>query len=264
MRKSVADYEVIESQPGWVTGPDYLVCRPPERLGEGEVVLLELLPLDPADHAGFTDRILRLASVEGELVRLIEFGPDTDGPGAYLVTEAYTGGTLADPRAALDLAARAGAVVAAARGAHSLHEVGLAHGSISAESIVFTARGPVLAPPRIHHRPGAVVDAGSWRRVAAVDPAVLAGEAPTRASDIWSLAATLHMAIAARPLYPGIESDAPVTAVQRVLFTRPEVDPALPEPLRALLRRGLEADPADRFSTAEELAASVGSRGDGP
>ena len=93
-----------------------------------------------------------------------------------------------------------------------------------------------------------------WRDVAVLDPALLRGEHPSRSSDIWALAATLHGVLSSRPLYPGIEGDERVTAVQRILFTRPEIDPSLPPGLVETLSACLADDPGDRLLSADELA----------
>ena len=79
---------------------------------------------------------------------------------------------------------------------------------------------PTLGGPRARW-PGCA----TGRDVALLDPALLRGEEPSRSSDIWALAATLHGLLSSRPLYPAIAGDPGVTAVQRVLFTRPEIDP---------------------------------------
>jgi eukaryotic-like serine/threonine-protein kinase len=115
-------------------------------------------------------------------------------------------------------------------------------------------RGGALAPPPLDLPAGALIRMADWRDVVTLDPNLLAGEDSSRASDIWSLGATLHMALSDRPLYPGIEADAPVTAVQRILFTRPEVDPDLPPEVADVIRTCLQPDAGVRPSTAGEVA----------
>jgi len=87
-----------------------------------------------------------------------------------------------------------------------------------------------------------------------MDPDLLSGEETSRSSDVWALGATLHTALSDRPLYPGIDKDAAVTAVQRILFTRPDVDPDIPPEVADVIRSCLEPDPAARPATADELA----------
>jgi hypothetical protein len=87
-----------------------------------------------------------------------------------------------------------------------------------------------------------------------LDPSLLRGEDPSRSSDIWALATTLHGLLSPRPIYPGIDEDPSVTAVQRILFTRPEVDPALPLGISESLAACLADDPGERVLSADEFA----------
>ena len=93
-----------------------------------------------------------------------------------------------------------------------------------------------------------------WRDVAMLDPALLRGEHPSRSTDIWALAATLHGLLSTHPLYPDIDVDPSVTALQRILFTRPEIDPDLPPDVAATLAACLADDPGERLLAADELA----------
>ena len=253
VRDSIADYQVLRP---WGPAGRY-VCRPPDRLGrEGEVLVTELA-VDAEGWQALCDQLIRLAGAAGPgLLELIEVGPDRVTGRAFVVTETARSG-MDEASGARQEADRLAALEQAARAAHGLHEVGLAHGRIHPGALLLTGRGPVLDLPRLDGPPGEVVRIGSWRELSCIDPDLLAGEGPSRASDIWALGATLHAALSDRSLYPGIESDEPVTAVQRVMFTRPETDPALPSGLRALVGACLAADPADRPPTALALAEKL-------
>lgn len=258
MRKSVADYEVIADLPAAAGGRARYLCRAPGRLRlTRQTVMATEVAVDAAGWPEFAERVARFAAVPSDnLLGLIEAGPDLDpaAAGVYLVTEAPTGGVLAEAGAGLDDASKVAAVAEAALGAHALHEAGLAHGAIDLRSIVVADRGGALAPPPLDHGPGAVADVVDWRDLAALDPDLLCGELPSRPSDVWALGAALHMALSPRPLYPGIDKDAPVTAVQRVLFTRPSIDPDIPPRVARAIEACLAADPAVRPSTAAELS----------
>lgn len=259
MRSSIADYEVLETLESTGGSPQRYLCRPPSRLGWDDAVEVVELRVDPAVVHQWSDLAVRMAAAGDEGLRvLLEVGPDPSGAGAYLSSEAAPGGTLAGPAEGGEPAAGSltgiAAVAAAARGAHALHEVGLAHGAICPESVHLTARGPVLSPPALDGPAGWVVDASSWLRLSTVDPDLLRGEGASRSSDVWSLGATLHRALSARPLYPGIDRDQPVTAVQRIMFTRPEPDPSLDPEVREIITSCLAVDPADRPETASDLA----------
>jgi serine/threonine protein kinase len=262
LRSSVADYQVIRGLASTGAGQARYLCRPPDRLEvDDDAVMITELAVDASGWRELAGNLSRLAGVGSpHLLMLIEVGPDLDpqGAGVYLASECPPGGSLEEPTVPLDVAARVRAVAEGARGAHAMHEAGIPHGSIDRRSILLTARGAVLGPPALGGPPGLSARIGDWRDVAGLDPAILRGEQPSRGSDIWALAATLHGLVSSRPLYPDIEGDPGVTAVQRVLFTRPEIDPALPGDLAKTLSACLADDPAERLSSADELADRLG------
>jgi serine/threonine protein kinase len=257
LRSSVADYQVIRALPATAAGEARYLCEPPGRLERAARVMITELDVDAAGWRDLAGRLARLVGVRSpHLLELLEVGPDLDpeGAGVYLASESAPGGSLAHPTAALDVADQVRALAQAARGAHALHQAGIAHGSIAAESILLTERGAVLAPPVLGGPAGTLARMRDWRDVVGLDPALLRGEPPTRASDIWALAATLHGLVSSRPLYPEIDSDPGVTALQRILFTRPEIDPTLPGELTETLAVSLADDPGERLLAADEFA----------
>jgi serine/threonine protein kinase len=258
LRSSVADYEVIRALPATGTGQARYLCQPPDRLLlDGAPVWITELAVDASGWRELAMHLSRVAGVESaHLLTLIEVGPDLDpdGAGVYLATESAPGGSLDDPIDPLDEASHIRAIAEAARGAHALHEAGIAHGAIDSRSILLTGRGAVLGPPALGGPPGAVARMHDWRDVAVLDPALLRGEPPSRSSDVWALAATLHGLLSSRPLYQDVEDDQQVTAVQRILFTRPEIDPALPAGLVDTLSACVVDNPGERLRAADELA----------
>jgi serine/threonine protein kinase len=257
LRSTIADYEVIRSLPPTGAGQARYLCRPPERLGVDDPVMITELAVDAAGWRDLAGQLSRLAGVASDrLLTLYEVGPDLDaqGAGVYLASEAAPAGTADDPANPLDTAGRVRVVAEAARGAHALHEAGIVHGSINSSSIFLASRGALLGPPSFAQPPGEVAHMHDWRNLVVLDPALLRGEEPSRSSDLWALAATLHGLISRRPLYPGIADDPGVTAVQRVLFTRPEIDPTLPAEVAHTLTIFLADDPGERPLTADDFA----------
>ena len=268
MRSSIADYEVTEVLEGAEGAGTAYRCRPPERMRipgpEGtdpqgpdprvpaaEVMVAELA-VDASGWGELTDRLMRTVAIgSAHLLRLLEVGPDLETGGVFVVSEAPQ---PAPPAGPMDTRRAVARVESVALGAHALHEAGLAHGDIRPAAVFDTERGPVLGLPRLDRSPGWVVEASSWRDLVTVDPERIGGEAPSRSSDIWALGALLNTLASERPLYPDIDRDEPVTAVQRLLFTRPEVDPALPAAVRDLIEACLAVDPADRPTTAAAVA----------
>ena len=216
------------------------------------------LSVDAEGWQHLCDSLVRLASAPGgDVLEAIEVGPDLETGRVFLATESAPGGTLARPEHPLDTDRRVAAVEAAARAAHALHEIGLAHGGIHRGAIVLTERGPALDLPPLDSPVGEAIRIAGWDELECIDPDLLRGEAPSRASDIWALGATLHHALTDQPLFAGIEDDEPVTAVQRVMLSRPEPDAALEPALRNLISACLTADPADRPSTASAIAEAL-------
>jgi serine/threonine protein kinase len=222
--------------------------------------------LDASRWHQTTDQLERLISLGTErFLDLLEVGPDLEpsGAGVYLVSEAAPGGSLEAPAHPLDVAEIIGAVAAAAEAAHALHEAGLAHGSIDGRAVLLTERGAVLGPPPLDMSPGAVTRSSGWRNLSTLDPDLICGESPSRSSDVWSIGATLHNALSINPLYEGMEGDEPVTAIQRILFGRPSVDPSLPANLASVVSACIEADPSRRPQTAAEVARMIRAAGGG-
>jgi hypothetical protein len=257
LRSSIADYEVLSVVAGPGPTPRYL-CHPPVRLEyPGDEVMVTEIVVDSAGRAALEDFLARFAAVGSDrLLSVIEVGPDPGaaGAGVYLATEPAPNGWLSTTGSNLPASDRVRAVADGALGAHALHEGGLAHGAINDQAIVLSERGGLLSPPRLDLPPGALTRMVEWRQMVTIDPNLLGGEESSRSSDIWALGATLHVTLSDRPLYPGIETDPPVTAVQRILFSRPEVDPDLAPEVAGLIRSCLEPDPAARPTTAEEVA----------
>jgi serine/threonine protein kinase len=257
VRSSIADFEVIETLAPTAEGRARYICQAPERMAGVKRVMITEVEVDASGWNALVEKLTRWSTVPADgLLKLLEAGPDLDPAGArvYLASEYPSGGRLGDPSSPLDLPARVEAVAAAARGAHALHEAGMAHGGINLNTVVLTARGPVLAPPPVDRRAGLVTRISDWHEFVTLDPDLLCGEAPSRSSDIWALGVTLHLTASARPLFDGIDADPPVTAVQRLLFTRPEIDPDLHPELAQTVAACLNPDPDARPATAAEVS----------
>lgn len=254
LRSAVADYELGEA-----VAPRCYLARPPERLGFGPDAVIRLweLPVDAAAWPEVSSDLILFASVDSpNLIRLFEAGPDLDpsGPGAYLVTEDPPGDSLATPARHLQLGELIQAAAGAARGAHALHEAGLAHGSISAESIFLADRGSILGPLRPTGPAGAVIRVERWQSLDVLDPDLVRGASPGRSTDIWALAATVHQVCSGKSLYPGLDREQAVTAVQKVLYGPATVASTVPPELADLLEACFDRDPSKRPATALELA----------
>ena len=78
------------------------------------------------------------------------------------------------------------------------------------------------------------------------------------AADVYSLGATLYAVLAGRSPYTGETAE----AVMRAVKAGPplpvgQANPTTPKPLAAVCAQAMARDPADRYATAQELAADV-------
>jgi hypothetical protein len=211
--------------------------------------------------AGDPERQAREAALLGELdhphlVRLHELvnQPCRGGaPRVALVLDLLAGGSLAA------LLARRGrlrpgevvtaiAPVAAAL-AHA-HEHGVVHGDLSPGNIVFTADGrPVLTDLGVARVLGEVGE--GQVTPAYVDPTVARGGAHGPSSDVFGVAAAAFHALTGVPPWNGARpADALDVAAHGELPDLAELAPEAPAQLRAVIARGLAADPHDRGTAA--------------
>jgi serine/threonine protein kinase len=257
----VADYQIVEPLEGWEAEAMY-VAIPPARLSHfGDRVLLKVVN-GLGNERGMrraTDELRIFAAVDSpHVVRLYDAGQDGDQLFYAMGFPAL--GTLRKPTRALSFEERVAAARDACLGADALHEAGVVHRSITPNRVLIGDGGAQLADLGLarYFATGLVTttmpDVGE---IEYLDPAVLRGAPPTRATDIWSLGAVLHFAASGgKSVYPELPAD-PLASVRHVLNVSPTVDPGLPAPLADCIRSALDANPAGRPGTARELAQTV-------
>jgi hypothetical protein len=267
LRPSLADYELLGPfGPGGAQDGAWLARRP-ARLGGGaeSVVITEVADPGPAGWAALAERLSALSMVRNEhLPRLLEAGrtEEPEGPVAWVARYGVDAVPMTTGNDTLALAASKGigrllrAVAGAARGAHALHDAGLAHGDIRPDAVLVAGDKALLDLPlrTVTLRGGVAAPRRESTDFDPVDPTALWGEGPSRAGDIWSLGATAHALVTGRLIHPALAGDPIVTAVQRALIEPPQVSPDLEGTISALVRSCLAPDPADRPATAGDLA----------
>jgi len=260
-RDWIADYQVVRplgppsprTKAFLALAPSRLHDAPPE-------VAVHLLDADPARFALAVEHLRAVAAARSpRIVTLLEAGRDERGePVAYFATSYQERGSLAT-RAPTGIRARLRALAQAARGVHDLHQAGRVYGTVGPGSVLLGDEGALLAVPQPPSplEVGETIMAEPTDRLETVDPAVIRGEGRSRATDVWSLGATIHLVLAQRSLHPGLASDDPLTAVQRVLFEPPAIDVRLPPDQAAVIASCLQPNPEDRPASAEDVALSL-------
>jgi len=257
--EAIAGYSDLRPH-GERAGTTSWLATPPGRVGGagGPVVLTAFEPtLEPEAVRRVVEELRFVAAVSSpHVLRLVEVGEEEGR--AFYAAEHLSGGTLDVPAGELGREGILKVVADAARGAHALHEAGVAHGGISPATIALHEEGAKLGVPALDHlvRPGLTVAAGtSVTSVECADPGLVRGGPPGRPADIWSLGATLHGAISGRSLY-GEELPAGdlFGAVLRLLSERPVVADGVEPDVAALVRACVALDPGDRPPTALAVA----------
>jgi eukaryotic-like serine/threonine-protein kinase len=259
-RDRIADYVLLREVGRGDHGTVYL-ARMPRRLGlAADAVAVKVLSRTGGD--GFDALAEELGVFAGlrspHLVPVYDVG--SDGDVLFYAMRHQPLGPLSAPARELPRRERLLALARAARGAHELHEAGLAHQGIGPTNVLVDRTGAVLAEPAVDHLltrgdtisgPGTGARAG---RLELVDPELMRGRPAGRASDIWSLGVTLHLVLTGHGLFPSLTSADPFAAVRIYLRSRPEPGEDLAEGERAVVVRAVHPDPTRRFRTAAEFA----------
>ncbi|GAB3298163.1 protein kinase [Epidermidibacterium keratini] len=259
----IADF-VVQRPLG--AGGSFLLATSPDRLrtgphDAGEQVVLKVFPADasgdePTAFETLSAALQSIAAVRSPyLVQLIEAGRNAGL--VYCAMEYVDGGSLAAPERQLTFAEVLEAVANAARGAHAMHEAGIPHRNIHPSGIILGSAGTKLSDPGLasYLNPGMTLTGRlGVPKVDFISPEIIRGMPASRATDLWSLGATLHYVASGDSLFPQLDQSNPVAALSAVLHTPPQISPGLPAPIEQIVRACLFTDAPDRPSTAGDLA----------
>jgi serine/threonine protein kinase len=260
-RIGIADYQFIKVLGAGNHGVFYLANRPERLRIEAEFVAVKVLSgansQDTFRRA--TRELAAFAAVRSpHLVTLYDAGQQGDD--LYYSMEYLPGGSLADPAEPLRPQVILSAVADAARAADALHEAGIAHNDIKPGNVLLAADGSKLSDLGLSRllAPGLTITGlGSAGSVEYLDPAIIRGELPSRATDIFALGATLHRALTGQGLYGTLPQDDTVVAMRRVLSRPPVIAGRLPAGIRDVIAATISEDPAARPVTALEVAGRL-------
>lgn len=260
-RDGIADYKFIRQLGAGSHGVFYL-AYPPKRLPvAAEFVAVKVL------SGGSSQDVLRWAHRElaafaavssPYLVTLYDAGQQ--GEEVYYSMEYLPGGSVAVPAEPLSRATALQAMAHAARATHALHEAGIAHRDIKPGNVLLCPGGAKLADLGLSHvlRPGSTITRmGSAGDIGYLDPGLIRGDRPSRASDVFSLGATLHYAVTGEGLYGPLSAEDPLLTVRRVTSHPPVISASVDPDIGEVIAWAIAANPAERPATALRLAERI-------
>jgi hypothetical protein len=246
-----------------------------EQLALGRPVAVKVITAggaDPMAAVRFARERAALAQLSWQpnIVTVFDSGDTADGR-PYLVMEYLPDGSLADrlrrsgPLPAAEVV-RYGLLLAGALA--QAHHRGILHRDVKPENVLIGPMGePQLSDFGIATLANATetVDGALVATLAHVAPELLAGAAPTPASDVYSLGSTLFTLLAGHPPFAADEGQ-PVVRLLARLATEPVPDlrpRGVPDGLCRVLEHALAKDPADRPSSVPALRDRLAGLGRG-
>jgi serine/threonine protein kinase len=196
------------------------------------------------------------------VTRVMQDGADPRGAPAVIRLWAsgrslddLAGGSGVDPRLALQIAEQLLDVLEMA------HAHGVIHGAVSPSNVVVLPSGTIrlldfaMAPGLVEVTEGILRARVSphmspEQRSSLLEPDARAASAPTEQSDVWSVGACLHFAIAGR---------APAVEAPSLRRTVPGIDPGV----GAVVDRALALDPLERYESAYAMLGDIRRVGSG-
>jgi eukaryotic-like serine/threonine-protein kinase len=260
-RGGIADYQFIRMLGAGNHGAFYLAHRPERLHIDADLVAVKVLTGSNSQDTfrRATRELAAFAAVKSPyLVTLYDAGQQGDD--LYYSMEYLPAGSLADATDTLRPAQVLHAVADAARAADALHEAGIAHNDIKPGNVMLHDSGAKLSDLGLSQllTPGLTITGlGSAGSVEYLDPAIIRGELPSRATDIFALGATLHRALAGTGLYGDLPADNTMVAMRRVLGHPPVISEQLPADVRAVIAAAIDPDQKVRPNTAAELADRI-------
>ncbi|MCW2747815.1 MAG: tyrosine protein kinase [Nocardioidaceae bacterium] len=261
--KGIADFRFVRFLGESGHGSVY-VAVPPDRLGlTARFVTVKVIPgVDTEAAARRADREIRsFAAVQSPyLVQVLDTGQH--GGDFFYAMEFCELGTLAAPERTLSRGEVLRAVAHAARAAQSMHEAGLVHRGIKPSNVMLTEDGARLADLGLAQEldpDHSLTSLGAITGVDFMDPGQLSGETASVASDVWSLAATLHWGLSGEGLFGPLPANDPLFSIRKVLTSPPRIsstlEPADADLIAQCVQGPLGQRPASALALAEAIEA---------
>ena len=224
-------------------------------------VLREPLTGDPDFLARFQQEARAAANLaHPNIVTVHDFG--RDGGRNYIVMEFIEGKdlkTLIKENSPLRVERALDLAIQMCAGVGYAHRAGLVHCDVKPQNILVTADGRVkvtdfgIAKALSTLQPGETTDI-VWGSPQYYSPEQAAGEAPTPASDVYSIGIVLYEMLAGR--LPFVASTQQALAMMHLRDEPPMLtlfNPALPENLERIVHKVLAKEPSARYRTADQF-----------
>jgi serine/threonine-protein kinase len=234
----------------------------------GRTVAVKVLAPTFAKDETFVERFRREAQAAAGLnhpnvVAVFDTGSD-DGV-HYIVMEHVEGRTLADfirEEGALPPPRAAEIAAAVCRALSSAHEKGMVHRDVKPGNVLFTSDGGVKVADfgiaRVVAGEPLTVTGSVMGTASYLSPEQATGSTVDGRSDIYSLGCVLYEMLTGRTPFEG---DTPVSIAYKHVGEEPtvpsSVNPAVPPALEAVVKRAMAKSPADRYQSADEMAADL-------
>jgi serine/threonine protein kinase len=257
----IADYRFVEDLGAGSSGRCHVAERPERVPADADRVVVKVLDrrATPAEYERISAELGVVASIgSAHIVQVYDVGY-VDGVLYYAMAHCPDG-SLERPATPTSAGMRAQAVADAARGAHALHEVGIAHRNIKPSNILLRGGRGFLSDLGLAHLQAPGMSSTGVSRIDSIefmDPGVLLGRRASRITDIWSLGICLHHAVAGEGVYREIGGKDTIEAMRELLHDSPQLSPRLDEGYREVVQRCLDEDLGRRFDTAADLADAI-------
>lgn len=138
------------------------------------------------------------------------------------------------------------------------HARGVIHRDIKPENIHVLPSGLVkitdFGIARLKHEPAITMDGQVFGTPSYMSPEQVQGGAVDERSDLFSLGVILYEMLAG---YKPFQGDSVITITYNIVHTEPPSPPNIPAPLEWVIRKALRKNPAERFSSAEEMKQAL-------
>ena len=259
----LADFRVVRLIGEGNHGKFYL-AYPPARLGiDDEFVAVKVFAGQVGEDAyrRGTRELRAFAAVDSPYLARVYDAVLEDN--FLYAMEYFPLGSLDSPARELSHAEKIQALHDAALAVHELHEHGLVHGDVKPANIMFDGTGGKLSDlglVRTLKSESTVTSFAPAMSVAVefIDPELLQGALPSRATDIWALGATINRALTGDGLYGKLPAGQPLVAIRAVMSGSATVSSKLTDGEARLVRECLapaENRPPTAAAVAERLAA---------